>query len=74
MTLSGYVRPDGSVGFRNHVAILSSVGCANDVSQKLARMYPNALLLTIGRVVDNWGMIRSRVSEHSRGLEKTPTL
>jgi altronate dehydratase large subunit len=46
MTLSGYIRPDESVGFRNHVAILSSVGCANDAALKLGRMYPNVLVLT----------------------------
>ncbi|WP_326975653.1 UxaA family hydrolase [Caproicibacter sp. BJN0012] len=29
----GYVRPDGRVGARNHVAVIPSVICANDVAQ-----------------------------------------
>jgi len=30
MKISGYLRSDGSIGFRNHIAILTSVGCARD--------------------------------------------
>lgn len=33
MEFMGYVRPDGMVGARNHVAIIPSVTCANDVAQ-----------------------------------------
>jgi len=44
MTLSGYMRPNGSMGFRNHVAILSSVGCANDAALKLGRMYGHGMM------------------------------
>ncbi len=33
MKFMGYVRPDGRVGARNHVAVIPSVICANDVAQ-----------------------------------------
>jgi len=36
MTLWGYVRPDGSVGIRNHVLVMSSVVCANEVATSIA--------------------------------------
>jgi altronate dehydratase large subunit len=46
MEFKGYLRPDGSAGCRNHVVILASVGCANDVAVRIGRMYPNVLVLT----------------------------
>lgn len=33
----GYVRPDGQVGSRNHVAIIPSVTCAGDVASAIVR-------------------------------------
>lgn len=35
MKFMGYVRPDGRVGARNHVAVIPSVICANDVGQAI---------------------------------------
>jgi len=35
MEFMGYVRPDGKVGSRNHVAIIPSVTCANDVANAI---------------------------------------
>ncbi len=36
MEFKGYPRPDGSVGTRNYVGILSTVVCANEVVQRIA--------------------------------------
>jgi len=72
--LSGYVRPDGLVGFRNHVAILSSVGCANDVSQKLAYMYPNALLLTHRQGCAQLGDDKEQSARTLIGIGKNPNI
>ena len=33
----GYVRPDGQVGCRNHVAVMPSVTCAGDVASAIVR-------------------------------------
>ena len=33
----GYVRPDGQVGCRNHVAVIPSVTCAGDVASAIVR-------------------------------------
>lgn len=35
MIFQGYVRPDGTVGSRNLVAVIPSVVCANDVAQAI---------------------------------------
>jgi len=37
MSFPGYPRPDGSVGVRNYVGVISTVGCANDVAHWIAR-------------------------------------
>jgi len=74
MTLSGYVRPDGSVGFRNHVAILSSVGCANDVAIRLGRMYPNALLLTHRQGCAQLGNDKEQSARTLTGIGKNPNI
>ncbi|MBQ1407453.1 MAG: UxaA family hydrolase, partial [Eubacterium sp.] len=36
----GYMRPDGSVGTRNYVAVLPSVNCMNDISYQIAAAVP----------------------------------
>ncbi|MEA4954432.1 MAG: UxaA family hydrolase [Pseudoflavonifractor sp.] len=36
-TFMGYVRPDGQVGARNHVAVIPSVTCAGDVASAIVR-------------------------------------
>lgn len=37
-TFQGYVREDGSVGIRNDIWIVNTVGCVNKVAQRLAQM------------------------------------
>lgn len=40
MNILGYLRPDGQVGIRNHVAIIYSVHCSMFVAQKLRDLFP----------------------------------
>jgi len=47
MQLSGYRRPDGRVGFRNHVLILPTVACANGVVAAICKRVPEAVTLPI---------------------------
>lgn len=46
MIFSGYRRPNGTVGVRNHVLVLPSVMCANHVVDRIGRKCPTAI--TIG--------------------------
>lgn len=39
----GYARPDGSVGVRNHVMVLPSVGCSATVARRIAAAAPGAV-------------------------------
>jgi len=68
MILSGYIRPNGSVGFRNRVAILSSVGRANDAALKLGRMYPNVVVLTHRRGYAQLGVDKDQSARALAGL------
>jgi altronate dehydratase large subunit len=45
---NGYARPDGSVGIRNHVAVIPSVACANGVVAAVARELPDCVPLPHG--------------------------
>jgi len=42
----GYPRPDGSAGVRNHVAVMSSVICANGVVSAVGRALPKVKTIT----------------------------
>lgn len=44
--LKGFWRPDGRVGIRNHLLILSSVVCANRATEIIANSVPNAIGIT----------------------------
>lgn len=41
----GYERPDGRFGARNHVAVLPSVGCANEVARAISERVPGTTSL-----------------------------
>ena len=53
-TFMGYPRPDGGVGIRNFVAVISTVSCANLVAERIARVHGCEL------------MFRSRKGEGTR--------
>ncbi len=36
MEIAGYIRPEGKVGVRNHVVVLSSVHCSSEVARRIA--------------------------------------
>ncbi len=48
LTFHGFGRPDGSVGIRNHLAVVPTVACANGVVAAIAREVPTAVPLFHG--------------------------
>lgn len=46
MGFLGYERPDGQVGVRNHVVVISSVSCANGVVEAIGRELPGVKAIT----------------------------
>ena len=45
MKFAGYLRPDGSVGVRNFVAVLPTIGCANELAHTIAEQVPGVIPL-----------------------------
>ena len=45
MQLTGYVRFDGRVGFRNYIAVIPLAGCAQEVARRIADKVESAVLL-----------------------------
>ena len=45
MKFQGYIRPDGSIGVRNHILILPTVACANETCRIIAENLPEAVSL-----------------------------
>ncbi len=41
--ISGFIRPDGKIGIRNHVLVLPTVSCVNGVVNRIAREVPDAV-------------------------------
>lgn len=42
-TFKGFVRPDGSVGIRNRVAVIPTVSCANGVAANISKAVPGSV-------------------------------
>lgn len=43
--MRGYLRPDGRIGIRNHLAVIYTVECAHHVAEMIARALPGAQVL-----------------------------
>ena len=54
--LSGYYRPDGSVGVRNHVIIVPTVICSSYVARQIAQQAPGAIALEHNRGCGQFGV------------------
>lgn len=62
----GYERLDGSIGIRNHVAVISSVACANGVVEKICAEVPETLKVI---QVNGCGRGGSDLVLHTRTLQ-----
>ncbi len=74
MELTGYQRSNGQVGFRNYVAILPSVGCANDIVNGLGHLYPNVLVLNHRQGCGQLGIDKEQSARTLAGLGKNPNI
>ena len=45
MTFNGYVRPNGRVGVRNHVAVIANCSCANGIVDRISAEVPGVVPL-----------------------------
>jgi len=45
MKLTGYIRPDGRVGFRNHLLVVPIAGCSKETARRIAEKVDGAIVL-----------------------------
>ncbi len=74
MTFAGYRRPDGQVGTRNYVGVLSTVVCANEVAEDIARQVEGAVSFTHHQGCCQTPPDIARVNEVLTGLGRNPNL
>ena len=74
MGFQGYRRADGSVGTRNYVGVLSTVVCANEVAEDIARQVDGAVSFTHHQGCCQTPLDIQRVNEVLIGLGSNPNL
>ena len=70
----GYLRENNTIGFRNYVAVLPSVGCANDVVKKITSLFPNILALSHRQGCTQLGSDKEQSFRTLAGLGKNPNI
>ncbi len=73
-TVSGYKREKGIYGIRNHVIIVSSVSCVNNIVQRLAALAGNAIPITHPHGCDHIGDDRLQVLRTLHGICNNPNV
>jgi altronate dehydratase large subunit len=74
MEFKGYRRPDGRVGTRNYVGVLSTVVCANEVAERIARQVRGATAFLHHQGCGQMPTDVARVSQTLIGLGQNPNL
>lgn len=74
MRLSGFLRPDGQWGVRNHVIAVASVACANRVVEMLGVLVPAVVPITHGTGCALTGTDRERVFRTLVGTALNPNV
>ena len=74
MEFKGYRRADGRVGTRNYVGVLSTVVCANEVAERIAREVHGARAFLHHQGCCQMPMDVKRVSQTLIGLGQNPNL
>jgi len=74
MHFRGYARPDGRVGTRNYVGVLSTVVCANEVVERIGRSVTGAATFTHHQGCGQTPVDLARVHRALVGLGRNPNL
>lgn len=74
LTFLGYHRPDGSVGVRNHLIILPSVGCAGHIAALIAREVKEAIAIPNQHGCSQLGVDRDQTFRTLVGTATNPNV
>ncbi|MEW6624482.1 MAG: UxaA family hydrolase [Bacillota bacterium] len=72
MELSGYMRSNGQVGVRNHLAVISSTVCANRVVQGIAAQIPGVVPILHQHGCAQLGVDREQTARILAGMGSNP--
>lgn len=74
MTFQGYRRPNGEVGIRNHLLIIPTVICANQVCNRIQQLVPNTVAIPHQHGCSQIGADKERTFDVLAGTGKNPNV
>lgn len=74
MEFLGYLRADGSAGVRNHVIVLPTIGCANEIAFQIAGQVPGSIPLLHNHACIRLGEDSVRAKTTLLGICKNPNI
>ncbi|WP_248930436.1 UxaA family hydrolase [Paenibacillus hamazuiensis] len=72
--MMGYRRPDGSVGIRNHLLIIPTVICANQVCSRIMQLVPETVAIPHQHGCSQIGADKQRTFDVLAGTGKNPNV
>ncbi|MDF2962981.1 MAG: hypothetical protein K0S39_4716, partial [Paenibacillus sp.] len=72
--MMGYRRPDGTVGIRNHLLIIPTVICANQVCSRISQMVPESIAIPHQHGCSQIGSDKERTFDVLAGTGKNPNV
>lgn len=72
--MMGYRRPNGDVGIRNHLLIIPTVICANQVCSRIEQMVPNTVAIPHQHGCSQIGADKDRTFEVLAGTGRNPNV
>jgi len=73
-TMMGYERPNGDVGIRNHLLVIPTVICANQVVNRISQMVPDSVAIPHQHGCSQIGADKDRTFEVLAGTGKNPNV
>ncbi|NLN72515.1 MAG: UxaA family hydrolase [Thermoplasmatales archaeon] len=70
----GYLRKNGEVGVRNHVVVLPTIGCANELAWRISKEVPDSVLLTHNHACIRLGEDAQRAKRTLVGIGRNPNV
>jgi altronate dehydratase large subunit len=74
MKFLGYKRQDGSVGVRNKVIVLPTIGCANEIAHRIAQSVPAAIPILHNHACIRLGKDAERAKNTLIGIGRNPNV
>ena len=73
-TFMGYERPNGDIGIRNHLLIIPTVICSNQVCSRIMQLVPGAVAIPHQHGCSQIGSDKDRTFDMLAGTGKNPNV